>query len=71
MCFCLVLDYFYQFLGLAAGSYQFYVECKFLLGTSLIKTLHPFLFSCSYYSGGIIQYVHIHVCKIKGRQGET
>lgn len=43
-CFCLVFACFYQFLGLAAGSYQFYEECKFLLGTGLMKSLHPFYF---------------------------
>lgn len=35
---------FSQFLGLSADSYHFYEECKFLLGTGLIKSLHLFSF---------------------------
>lgn len=41
---CVFLDCFYQFLGLAADSYQFYVACKFRLGTGLMKTLQPCCF---------------------------
>lgn len=61
LCFSHVFACFYQFLGLSADSYHLYEEFKFLLGTGLIKSLHPFSFPVPAYGGGIIIYTCTYV----------
>lgn len=50
----------YQFLGLAAESYHLYEECKFMLGTGLKKSLHPFSFPVAT-TVEVLLYTHAHM----------
>jgi len=69
MCLCLCFsDCFSQFLGLVADSDRFYVECRFLLGTGLIKILHPYCFLVATTMEGLFS-VYTHTCAMK-RRGE-
>lgn len=60
-CFCLLFTCFYQFLGLAADSYQFLSGVQVPARNKSDEIITSFFFFCSYYHGSIIMYTYTRV----------